>query len=62
MSEERFEATGRRKTSVARVRLHPGNGTIYMNGRAVAEYLDMERKQIARDGTALAEFMPFKKD
>jgi len=39
MSEERFEATGRRKTSVARVRLHPGDGTIYVNGRAVAEYL-----------------------
>ncbi|MBT6619753.1 MAG: 30S ribosomal protein S9 [Gemmatimonadetes bacterium] len=39
MSEERFEATGCRKTSVARVRLHPGDGTIYVNGRAVAEYL-----------------------
>ena len=39
MPEERYEATGRRKTSVARVRLHPGDGTIYMNGRAVAEYL-----------------------
>ena len=30
MPEERYEATGRRKTSVARVRLHPGDGTIYM--------------------------------
>ena len=30
--------------------------------RAVAEYLDMERKQVALAGTALAEFMPFKKD
>ena len=39
MPEERYEATGRRKTSVARVRLHPGDGTMYMNGRAVAEYL-----------------------
>ena len=39
MSEERFEATGRRKPSVGRVRLHPGDGTIYVNGRAVAEYL-----------------------
>ena len=39
MPEERYEATGRRKTSVARVRLHPGQGTIYVNGRAVAEYL-----------------------
>ena len=39
MPEERYEATGRRKTSVARVRLHPGSGNIYMNGRAVDEYL-----------------------
>jgi len=39
MPEERYEATGRRKTSVARVRLQPGEGTIYMNGRAVGEYL-----------------------
>lgn len=39
MPEERFEATGRRKTSVARVRLAPGNGTIFMNGRKVEEYL-----------------------
>jgi len=30
--------------------------------RAVAEFLDMERKQIASDGAVLAEFMPFKKD
>ena len=39
MPEERYEATGRRKTSVARVRLQPGEGTIYMNGRAVGEYM-----------------------
>ena len=39
MPEERYEATGRRKTSVARVRLQLGEGTIYMNGRAVGEYL-----------------------
>ena len=39
MPAENYEATGRRKTSVARVRMQLGNGTIYMNGRAVSEYL-----------------------
>ena len=39
MPLESYEATGRRKTSVARVRMQLGNGTIYMNGRAVSEYL-----------------------
>ena len=39
MAESKFEATGRRKTSVARVRMHPGSGAIKMNGRTVEEYL-----------------------
>ena len=39
MPEENYEATGRRKTSVARVRLRPGAGDIWMNGRPVADYL-----------------------
>lgn len=39
MPEERYEATGRRKTSVARVRLLPGDGSIIMNGRSVEDYL-----------------------
>jgi small subunit ribosomal protein S9 len=39
MPDQTFEATGRRKTSVARVRLVPGTGTITMNGRAMQEYL-----------------------
>ena len=39
MPAENYEATGRRKTSVARVRMQLGNGSIYMNGRAVNEYL-----------------------
>ena len=37
--EHRFEATGRRKTSVARVRLRPGSGQILINGRRVEDYL-----------------------
>lgn len=37
--EETYEATGRRKTSVARVRLRLGSGNIYINRRSVNDYL-----------------------
>ncbi len=33
-----YQATGRRKTSVARVRLLPGQGQILVNGKPVEEY------------------------
>lgn len=33
-----IQATGRRKTSVASVRLQPGSGTIKVNGRDFADY------------------------
>ena len=33
-----YQGTGRRKTSVARVRLIPGTGTITVNGRDAAAY------------------------
>jgi len=39
MPEESYEGTGRRKTSVARVRLHQGTGNIYINGLAAQEVL-----------------------
>lgn len=35
--------TGRRKTSVARVRLKPGNGTFTINGREFRDYFRLER-------------------
>ncbi len=35
-----YWGTGRRKTSVARVRLIPGNGLIKINGRAGDDYLN----------------------
>ncbi len=38
-------ATGRRKTSVARVRLLPGDGKIEINGRPVDNYLPTEDLQ-----------------
>jgi small subunit ribosomal protein S9 len=33
-----YYGTGRRKTSVARVRLVPGEGNVLVNGRALPEY------------------------
>ncbi len=35
-------STGRRKTSIARVRLMPGNGKITVNGRELKEYLQLD--------------------
>jgi len=37
---DEFAATGRRKTSVARVRLVKGSGQIIVNGKDVKEYFD----------------------
>ena len=39
MPAERFEATGRRKTSMARVRMTAGGGEIKVNGRDLKEYV-----------------------
>ena len=39
MPDGMYAATGRRKTSVARVRMQAGSGAIQMNGRSVQEYL-----------------------
>ncbi|HYH78851.1 MAG TPA: 30S ribosomal protein S9 [Longimicrobium sp.] len=39
MAIEQFHAIGRRKTSVARVYLRPGNGTWEVNGRTLENYL-----------------------
>lgn len=40
MSEEvrYYEAVGRRKRSVARVRLYPGEGEVVINGKSLQEY------------------------
>ena len=42
MSKKEFTATGRRKTSVAQVRLVPGSGKITVNGVDVNEYMPFE--------------------
>ena len=37
-----FYGTGRRKKSVARVRLYPGTGEITINGRSIDDYFGLE--------------------
>ncbi len=37
-----FYGTGRRKSSIARVRLYPGSGKITINGRDVEDYFGLE--------------------
>jgi small subunit ribosomal protein S9 len=42
MVEEKYYATGKRKTTVARVWLKPGGGTIEVNKRAFNDYFSRE--------------------
>lgn len=57
MPQLQYAATGRRKCSVARVRLEPGQGNIVINGRELSEYLGskvleiMVRQPLAITGT-----------
>lgn len=46
MSAPLVQATGRRKRSVARVRLRTGAGTITVNGRAVEDYFPSRTHQM----------------
>ena len=56
MSEERYYATGRRKTSVARVWLMPGEGKVTINKRSIDNYLKRETaKMIIRQPLELTE-------
>lgn len=41
-----FCGTGRRKSSIARVRLVPGNGEITVNGKSLDEYFGMETLKV----------------
>lgn len=42
MAKVFYYGTGRRKEAVARVRLLPGVGNIYVNGRTIDEYFGLE--------------------
>ncbi len=51
-----FYGTGRRKHSVARVRLYQGTGTFTINDRSIDDYFGLETlKLIARQPLALTE-------
>ena len=51
-----FYGTGRRKHSVARVRLYKGKGEFTVNGRTIDEYFGLDTlKLIARQPLALTE-------
>ncbi len=41
-----FYGTGRRKSSVARVRLYPGSGAITINGRTIDDYFGLETMKL----------------
>ncbi len=45
-----YQGTGRRKTSIARVRVLPGTGKFIVNGRSVDEYFNFEtlRREVQR--------------
>ncbi len=42
MSEVQYMGTGRRKESVARIRLKPGSGQITINGKEMDQYFGLE--------------------
>ncbi|MDO3379422.1 30S ribosomal protein S9 [Geoalkalibacter halelectricus] len=46
MAQETFTATGKRKTSVARVRMMPGQGRIMVNNRTLDEYFGRETSKM----------------
>ena len=56
MAEEKFYATGKRKTSVARVWMKPGAGNIMVNKRPLDQYFGRETsKMIVRQPLELTE-------
>ena len=46
MATEKYYGTGRRKSSIARVYLVPGNGTITINKRSLDEYFGLETLKV----------------
>ena len=56
MANIQYRGTGRRKTSVARVRLIPGNGKIVVNGKDIEEYFNSEiLKRLLKDPLVISE-------
>ncbi|MDO5712968.1 MAG: 30S ribosomal protein S9 [Tissierellia bacterium] len=46
MAVEEYRGTGRRKTSVAQVRLLPGNGAFTINGKDIDDYFNYETLKV----------------
>ena len=56
MAQVNYIGTGRRKQSIARVRLIPGSGTAIINGKSLDEYFGLETlKVIVRQPLVLTE-------
>ena len=56
MANVQYYGTGRRKCSVARVRLIPGKGNITINGKSIDDYFGLETlKLIVRQPLVLTE-------
>ena len=56
MAVKQYWGTGRRKTSIARVRLVSGNGKITLNDKDIEEYFDYETlRTIAREPLVITE-------
>ncbi|ORJ59506.1 30S ribosomal protein S9 [Geothermobacter hydrogeniphilus] len=56
MAEQRFYATGKRKTSVARVWIKPGNGEITVNQNSIDQYFGRETsKMVVRQPLELTD-------
>ena len=56
MAQVMYYGTGRRKTSVARVRLVPGDGKVVINGRPMEEYFGLKTLElIVRQPLVLTE-------
>jgi small subunit ribosomal protein S9 len=56
MAQVQFAGTGRRKESIARVRLIAGKGSIVVNGRNLDQYFDLETlKAIVRQPLLLTD-------
>lgn len=56
MAQVQYYGTGRRKSSVARVRLVPGNGSIIINNRDVENYIPFEAlREVIKQPLAVTE-------
>ncbi len=46
MVQQQFQATGKRKTAVARVRMQPGTGRVIINKKSIDDYIARETSKM----------------